>query len=644
MAKKLNRRDLMKILGAGSTISFIPNLGGFDLAQAQGRSQGKPKLRAVIRLQMYAGWDVVMGCNPPEQKRHIIGEDKGKPIWGVHWNLPSPVKVDRKGFNFKNDQNANVEQSKAMQKEITKEIGEEFFNNPDKSLRFVKNAIPGEDFGKTKPEFAPCSGEVGSSGGLFQELTGQESWSKTSPEHPELVFGPLMHQFFQTIGSDSTEAPKSYADYMTVINGIDTDKNVSHGTGSVLAATGYAPAAPDAVGNNEGKVFELEGTFNPAIESIFCQELLEDSRFSPTGIPNAFVPYLTFNYNSFKRGYAGTGPQVPMAQLFDVSSLAELIAKTKIISPVKFSAEAKDAVAEALAARGRDKKITKEPYKSLQEIINEGELTLAYDDAEKAAFGDMPNLLLNKADTFVADNIVPPIKFRTTDNSSTSMDFRGNNLLRHSLDGVVENSWQQNLATAALLVKEGRSRGVSISFGGHSGFLPDTHKHNDHVQTIYQGQFFDGVKRLMNYLKDNLDENQQPLIDSTLVIVTSDIVRGPVYFDSGVHGKSDYRNNSMILIGGGLNHNTQVSSSPKNLKKGRRIGYSFAGLKSGRIDYKTGKDTEHPKDSKDRDEQKIRFSNIYASLLECYGLDRTKYYKDIAVIETIAKNKPGYKS
>ena len=171
-----------------------------------------------------------------------------------------------------------------------------------------------------------------------------------------------------------------------------------------------------------------------------------------------------------------------------------------------------------------------------------------------------------------------------------------------------------------------------------TGFIPDTHRHNDHVQTYYQGVFLDGVKRFIDYLVWNNDEEGKPLIESTLVIVTADIIRGPNYFDQGIHGKSDFRNNSVILIGGGLNHTTQVG---EQTLPGRVIGYSHGGFESGRIDKKTGTNTAKSTSASDRDNEKITYASIYASLLEGYGFDKENYYKGEESIKTLASNLPG---
>jgi hypothetical protein len=153
---------------------------------------------------------------------------------------------------------------------------------------------------------------------------------------------------------------------------------------------------------------------------------------------------------------------------------------------------------------------------------------------------------------------------------------------------------------------------------------------------MYQGQFYDGVKRLIDYLRSNLDpETKKPLLDTTLVIVTADINRGPVYFDSSPSGTSDFRNNSLILIGGGLNHTTQASGQTY---KGRRFCYSHSGYESGRVDYTTGANISKPKTSSENKELKLTYSAIYASLLKAYGMDADAFFKGQKIFEPLAKN------
>ena len=55
-----------------------------------------------------------------------------------------------------------------------------------------------------------------------------------------------MHQFLDVIPENPSstenctpgECTKTYADYMTIINGIDTNRNVSHDAGAVISACG----------------------------------------------------------------------------------------------------------------------------------------------------------------------------------------------------------------------------------------------------------------------------------------------------------------------------------------------------------------------------------------------------------------------
>ncbi len=68
MAWKLNRRDLLKSVGASSTLSFIPSWAYSQGGGNNGSSRPPKKLRAVMRIQMYAGWDVRMSLDPPGKK------------------------------------------------------------------------------------------------------------------------------------------------------------------------------------------------------------------------------------------------------------------------------------------------------------------------------------------------------------------------------------------------------------------------------------------------------------------------------------------------------------------------------------------------------------------------------------------------
>jgi len=660
MTKKLNRRDLLKFIGANSSLAFMPSFDPFAFAQGQ-QSGDKPKLRAVIRLQMYAGWDVLMGCDPPREKFHkmIAGNQEA---WGVHWNFPSGVVVPRGNFKFNDGANAGVEQSLAMQAAVNAKLkeqnaGNDFFNNPEKGIRTAKVQTPGQKLINDK-EFLVMSGRAGKGGEIpFDATTAETKWTREDkgvpmfpgtagvPANTSIAFGPLMHQFFERVENPSGAAAGTdrYLDHMTIINGIDTNKNVGHDSGAVFTACGYLP--PN-VGN--GKDI-MNFQFKPAIEAIFTQELEGGRTYLPEqlrAIP-ALVPALTFTYPQFRRGYASPDRTTPLAQLYDVQSLQDLNTRTSFRIPPELAGAPRDVIMQRLLERSAGKPVTEQPYRVLSEIILANGLGLSkFEAPEDQAFGGMIDIVMDgqsKNDTFVTDDIIPNVRLRKIDGSATS-NFRilDPKDLRHPLNFGRTGSWQNNLATAGMMVRKGLSRGISVSFGGHVDFLPDTHRHNDHVQAMYQGQFVDGVKRLINYLRYNNDETGRPLIETTLVIVTSDIIRGPVYFDLGVQGKSDYRNNSMMLIGGGLNHTTE--EAPGQIRNGRIIGYSYDGLKSGPINYETGQNLPKPASEDAQDEGKIRYANIYASLLECYGMDKDRYFPGAKSIGILAKNKPGVKN
>lgn len=630
----LNRRDLLKYLAITPGLSLVPcskNLYGQDRP-----STTKNKIRGVIRVQMCAGMDVALGMDPPIKELHM-NQDQ----WMVHTNLPSGVNINRSGFNFGNGNSADANSSRLIYKRVTDLIGKDFYNNSDNSgLRQLANSDPSKvfSFNGSNNEFIPISGDMGGtfSGNQnlvpFRQLTSDENWSKIFSNNPNIALGPLMHQFMEKIdpnGKDKIE--ESYLNYMTIINGIDTNLNVAHRAGDVLAATGFMAS----VGNSS--IANLR--FKPSFEAIIANELMGNSNLMPhNNVGAGFFPVLTFTNPSQSRGYSRSNEMTPLAQFFDVTSLDDLNKKI-VFNSNNLNSSALNEILNRLKSISQDKKQLALQYNTLKDFISNGGLSLEYEAQEKEAFSNMLDIFYDGNILNTGDNQIPNVLYRS--NAGTGQVLLNNiNNLRQNLSANTNGSYQNNLATAALMIRKGMARGVNVNFGGFTGLIPDTHRHNDYIQTHYQGTFWNGIRRLINYLRWNKDEETgAPLIDSTLVVVSADIIRGPTYFDQGVQGRSDYRNNSMLLIGGGLNHTTSVQSGTK--LPGRLIGYSHGSYDSARIDLNEGDDLPFEKSTNKAIDNKITFSNIYASLTDMFGIDYKKYYPDAKLIQTISNNSSG---
>lgn len=190
---KLNRRQMLELLGAaGSTLSFIPSTVGFS--QDTQQSGDKPKLRAVLRLQFYAGWDPKMACDPPSEKYDAI-EKNGYKAFLKQWNFPSGRDIGRGTIStFSNGRAADYEAAKAMQQHVESKLGTEFYCKLDKGIRFSKTGKPGDALA-TNAEYQPISGSVGNDI-PFKKLTEDYPWVKTA-QNPYLPLGPLMHLFLK---------------------------------------------------------------------------------------------------------------------------------------------------------------------------------------------------------------------------------------------------------------------------------------------------------------------------------------------------------------------------------------------------------------------------------------------------------------
>jgi hypothetical protein len=659
---KLTRRELLKYIGAGSALNFVPNFSGISLGADTNEQQSgaKPKLRAVIRMQMYAGWDVALSCDPPLPKYHV--EKSGSmEEYLVNFNFPSAMRMPRIGSQIGDGKSGDLSFVNSFKNAFNSIFRVDFLNNPERAMRMLKNSLfPPDTVNPLSRQYAmsdfTCvSGAVGASGTPFAEIPDSQEaankWTRVHPANPSIHVGPLMHQFTEFIpetnASGSAPSTKRYLDHMTIINGIDSNNNVFHPRGSIIAATGYDPTS---IGNTES--VDLGSNYGASIEAIMADELTgkPDTFAMVNGVmPYAFVPVVTFKNGANgvdQRNYAATSPKTPTAALYETVSLIDLNNKTSFNIPQNLRLG--DTIPR-LKEQAKASKISARSFDALTEFYkNSGSLGLTeFDPEEVQAFGSMIELVYNKNATFVGEGTVPKIQLRHKDTMAPIANWRTANAsdLRLDLNPARQGTWQGHLATAAKLVKKGYTRGISITLGGRLGnnpFLPDTHTHNDHVQMMYQGQFWDGVKRMINYLTWTKDDDGKPLLDTTLLIVTADIIRGPSYQDVGIAGKSDFRNNSCILIGGNLNHSTLADDGVTKLP-GRIIGNSHGGYESCRIDFATGKELERTKNSQVNVDKKIKFENIYASLLKCYGMNHQKHFKDKPVIGPIAENKSGLK-
>jgi hypothetical protein len=208
------------------------------------------------------------------QKSTMQSEKDGYTAFLKQWNFPSGRDIGRGSIStFSNGRAADFEAAKAMQQHVENMLGTEFYCKLDKGIRFSKTGKPGDAL-PNNVEYQPISGSVGNDI-PFKKLTEDYPWVKTA-QNPYLPLGPLMHLFFEKISNPNSTTeidktfPESYSDYMTVINGIDTNSNVSHDAGAVLAACGYMPGG---VGNG-ANLRTLQ--FKPTIEAIMAQQMMKN--------------------------------------------------------------------------------------------------------------------------------------------------------------------------------------------------------------------------------------------------------------------------------------------------------------------------------------------------------------------------------
>ncbi len=129
-----------------------------------------------------------------------------------------------------------------------------------------------------------------------------------------------MHSFLEDIQgnlSGLSSAGKKYYEYMTIINGIDTDANVSHVAGSILSGTGFKVAG---IGNTEGLLSDY--SYNPTIEAIFAEEL---SKSNPVPVSTVLFQTVAGKQTQYTSVSGLEG-----ADLFKIKSLRDLEQQTTI--------------------------------------------------------------------------------------------------------------------------------------------------------------------------------------------------------------------------------------------------------------------------------------------------------------------------
>ncbi len=133
----------------------------------------------------------------------------------------------------------------------------------------------------------------------------------------------------------------------------------------------------------------------------------------------------------------------------------------------------------------------------------------------------------------------------------------------------------------------------------------DTHNSNDSLQSGCYDYLFQHLSLLGEQLESTLDSNGNPLIESTTVVVLSEMGRTPVYNSS--EGKDHWPYTSMLMFG-------------SQIKGGRTVGVTDAKLTSVPIDLASGEQTSSG--------VLLQSSHLLAGLLQRFDIDAGEYLSE----------------
>ncbi len=131
----------------------------------------------------------------------------------------------------------------------------------------------------------------------------------------------------------------------------------------------------------------------------------------------------------------------------------------------------------------------------------------------------------------------------------------------------------------------------------------DTHSTNDQLQSGCFDYLFQHLLYLGNQLESTLDSNGIPLIESTTVVVLSEMGRTPVYNSSS--GKDHWPYTSMLLFG-------------SQIRGGTVVGASDSKLTSKSVDLIDGQPTSNG--------VLLKTSHVLAGLLTSFDIDPAQYF------------------
>ena len=188
-----------------------------------------------------------------------------------------------------------------------------------------------------------------------------------------------------------------------------------------------------------------------------------------------------------------------------------------------------------------------------------------------------------------------------------------------SLDRRIElDSWRElfditgNLSTeekfqmVSELLSEDIAQTVLMQLDQPAFHYWDTHSNNDHIQSGCYNFLFEKLGLLMETLESTTDSNGNRLIDTTMVLVISEMGRMPVYNES--QGKDHWPYTSMMLFGDGV-------------RGGSVVGKTDDKLGGKAISMATGEATESG--------TILTTENVIAGLLRCFDVDPVEYLGEV---------------
>ena len=165
---------------------------------------------------------------------------------------------------------------------------------------------------------------------------------------------------------------------------------------------------------------------------------------------------------------------------------------------------------------------------------------------------------------------------------------------------------EEQLQMVSSLLSENIAQSVLLQLQLPTFHYWDTHSNNDQIQSGCYNYLFEKLSTLIQILESTSDNEGNRLLDTTMVLVISEMGRMPMYNDS--FGKDHWPYTSMMLLGSGV-------------RAGEVVGATDDKLGGKTVSFSTGEASDNG--------EILTTENIVAGLLNRFDIDAEEYLGDV---------------